>query len=102
MTPQHLAADLGLDPADPIVLATCTNLSNNLNDAAACRKLAGLTLNEVRRWVVDGRATYEEAEAYFQVWCVGKTEYRWHDGRPQRLVSTSSGREFWVTCSALG
>ncbi len=101
MTPQHLAADLGLDPADPIVLRTCTALSNNINDAAACKKLAGKTLTEVRRLVIDGRATYEEAVAYFRVWCLNKTEYRWRNG-PQKLFSTSYGRDVWITCSALG
>ncbi len=104
MTPQRLAADLGLDPADPIVLTTCAVLAENISKAAACKKLAGKTLNEVRDMVRNGTATYTEAEAYFQVWVIGKSSYRLHDGHPQTLSARQgpNGEDVWVWCSIFG
>jgi hypothetical protein len=105
MTPQQLAADLGLDPADPIVLRTCTMLSNNINEAAACRKLAGMSLSDVRLAVGAGTVTMEEATAYFKVWVIGKSSYRWDDKLGAQALSAKlgpSGEDVWHCCSVLG
>lgn len=41
MTPAQLAADLGLDPADPIVLDTCTILAKKLTKRDPWSDMAG-------------------------------------------------------------